>query len=113
MPPVKLHGNSVCGTRTNAAHCREKNPQSLRLRIYRRKEITAVFRFILRLTGPQRLGERSPEAIEACIRHLHDSANIGWFPRIEKLISFGSVAIDAAITAQEFECDQRIEKVAC
>src|SRR5262249_59187047 len=104
----------LCGTRTTAGHCGQKNPQSWGLQMDRRKEITtAVFRFILRLTGPQRLGERSPEAIEACIRHLHDSANIGWFPRIEKLISFGGVAIDAAITGQQVECDQRIEKVAC
>ena len=36
----------------------------------------AGFELVLRLAGPQRLGEVTPERIEAAVRHLEDAAEV-------------------------------------
>ena len=67
---------------------------------------------ILQFTGAQSLRERSPEAIEPGIRHLEETADIGWLGSIEKQVRVCGVAVNAVLALQQLECNQSIEEVA-
>ncbi len=48
---------------------------------------------VLRLTGAKRLGQISPERIEAVVRHLEDAADVRRLVPIEKEIGLGRVRV--------------------
>ena len=75
----------------------------------------AVLRFVLRLAGPQRRGQVSPEGVEPRVRHFQKAAHVSrtllveeerGIPRIP-IAAFGAIAV----TLQKLERHQRIEEV--
>jgi hypothetical protein len=71
-----------------------------------------VLGLVLKLAGPERLGERTPQAVEARTGHFHDAADIGRLGAVEKQVGLERIRVDAVIAVQQFQRDQRIEKIA-
>jgi hypothetical protein len=68
--------------------------------------------FVLRIAGPQRLGEHAEELIFSQTRYLDVVPDIGGFGAIEVEVGFAGVGVNFIATLQHSERHQRVEKVA-
>jgi hypothetical protein len=73
-----------------------------------------VHDLVLGPAGPQRLGQVSPESVQARVRHLEDPSDVRGAPLVQRR-RFGRVAIAAlapdAIALEELQGDERVDEV--
>jgi hypothetical protein len=112
LPPGKLPGDGhVCAV-ADARHRGQERTQSSRLGVQRReRRRAAALRLVLRLAGPQPLGELVPVAEQARVGHLEDAADIRRLLLVEEEAGLRRVRVDVAGALQEAERDQRVEEV--
>lgn len=74
-----------------------------------------MLRLVLRRAGPQRLGEISPEPIEASIGHLQDSTDVFRAVAVEKRRGFAGVRVNCLgpVTRplQQSQSDERVREI--
>ena len=58
--------------------------QPLGVGVDRLEEVAAGLRLVLRLAGPQALGERSPEPVQAGVHHLEEAAQVARLGPVEE-----------------------------
>ena len=77
--------------------------------------LAGVLDLVLRLPGPQRLGEIAPESIQPGVQHLEDPADVRRALLVEERRGLRRVAIAAvgavAVALEEPQRDERVEKV--
>ena len=73
IPPGKLGRDRLRRAAADGAHraCELREPR--RVGVERLEEVLAALRLVLRGSGPQALGQRSPEPVETGVRHLQDA----------------------------------------
>src|SRR5579884_1535531 len=80
--PGKLASDYPCRSEAEPRHGFQEAFEPVRVGVERAEKIISRLVFVLRLAGPERLGERSPEAIEAGVRHLEHAADVARFVAI-------------------------------
>src|SRR5918999_5320246 len=62
------------------------------------EEVPPCFCFVLGLSGPQRLRERTPERIQPRIGHLKQAPDVRRLRPVEKKVGFGDVRVLTAVS---------------
>ena len=97
---------------TEAAHRTRELRQLGGVGVERFEEVAAGLHLALRLPGSQSLGQRSPEPIQAGVRHLQNTADVRRLGRVEEQIGRRSIGVAAVVVTLEHpERHQRVEEV--
>src|SRR5262249_13638417 len=73
---------------------------------------SAAFDLVLRLARAQRLGQMSPEGIEAMVGHFQNAADVRRLGTIQEQAGLDGIGVMIPVTRQEAEGHQRVEKIA-
>ena len=82
-------------------------------RIIKRVEnVAALFRLILRFSGAEGLGKRTPKPVEACVEHFDKPAHVTGLCGVQKQLGlFGIAVTPGFVTLEQMKRHQCIEEV--
>ncbi len=111
--PRELLRDGAGRAEAEAGHGAEEPFEPLRLGVQSLEEVAAALDLVLRATRLQRLGQRTPEGVEARVRHLQHAAEVGGLGPVEERVRLGRVGVAAfRVAVEHAERDERVEEVA-
>src|SRR6185436_16352072 len=105
--PWKFLGNGFRGGKADPGHSSEEGFHFIGITVKCFEAGQSVLAFVLRLTGPQGFGERTPERIESGVRHFKHATDVAGFFSIEKAISFRAVLVNLFVAIKNAKRHQR------
>lgn len=114
-PPVEALGYGPRDGQAQPRHPAQHQFEARRVGVERRREefVAAGLGLVLRLAGPERVGQRAPERVAPPVAQPDQPAQVGLAPGVEVEVGFRRVGLAAVAAAiQEPERHQRVEEVA-
>src|SRR6266542_1945370 len=109
--PGKLLGYRFGGAHADACHGAHELLETGRVLIQDAEEIAAGLDLVLRLAGPQALGQRSPEVIKTRVGHLEDATDVGGLGAIQEELCLGRIGIERAVAVEHAQGHKGVEEV--